>query len=46
MTMRMVGLMQEVPNRDKRKARSDVAQASVERAAASVGLPLSRPPWR
>ncbi len=35
MTMRMVGLMQEVPNRDKRKARSDVAQASVERAAAS-----------
>jgi len=35
MTMRMVGLMQEVPNRDKRKARSDVAQASVQSAGAS-----------
>ncbi len=35
MTMRMVGLMQEVPNRDKRKARRDAAQASVQRAGAS-----------
>src|SRR3546814_846379 len=35
MTMRMVGLMQEVPNRGKRKARSDVAQASIQRAGAS-----------
>lgn len=32
MTMQMVGLMQEVPNRAKRRARIDVAQAGVERA--------------
>ncbi|WP_339462144.1 TolC family protein [Pseudomonas sp. EA_105y_Pfl2_R69] len=32
MTMQMVGLMQEVPNRAKRQARVDVAQAGVERA--------------
>lgn len=31
MTMRMVGLMQEVPNRDKRKARTDVAHAAIGR---------------
>ncbi|MCQ4295331.1 TolC family protein [Pseudomonas stutzeri] len=35
MTMRMVGLMQEVPSRDKRKARTDVARATVDRANAS-----------
>ncbi|MBE7377152.1 TolC family protein [Pseudomonas lopnurensis] len=34
MTMRMVGLMQEVPNRDKRKARTEVARAAIDRAAA------------
>ena len=34
MTMQMVGVMQEVPNRDKRNARVEVAQAAVERAAA------------
>ncbi|NBF08142.1 TolC family protein [Pseudomonas sp. Fl4BN1] len=34
MTMQMVGLMQEVPNRDKRKARIEVADAAVDRAAA------------
>ena len=34
MTMQMVGVMQEVPNRDKRKARIEVADAAVERAAA------------
>ncbi|MDO9619052.1 MAG: TolC family protein [Pseudomonas sp.] len=32
MTMQMVGLMQEVPNRAKRRAQVDVAQAGVERA--------------
>jgi len=35
MTMRMVGLMQEVPNRDKRNARTDVAHAAVGRADAA-----------
>jgi len=35
MTMRMVGLMQEVPSRDKRKARTEVARATAERAHAS-----------
>jgi outer membrane protein TolC len=32
MTMQMVGVMQEVPNRAKRQARVDVARAGVERA--------------
>ncbi|MFZ3204652.1 MAG: TolC family protein [Pseudomonas sp.] len=32
MTMQMVGVMQEVPNRAKRRARIEVAQAGVERA--------------
>jgi outer membrane protein TolC len=32
MTMQMVGVMQEVPNRAKRRARVEVAQAGVERA--------------
>lgn len=35
MTMQMVGVMQEVPNRDKRRARVEVAQAGVERATAA-----------
>lgn len=35
MTMRMVGVMQEMPNRDKRKARTDVARAIVDSADAS-----------
>ncbi|MCW3148186.1 TolC family protein [Stutzerimonas stutzeri] len=34
MTMSMVGLMQDVPNRDKRRARVEVANAGVQRAAA------------
>jgi len=34
MTMQMVGVMQEVPNRDKRKARIEVANAAIDRAAA------------
>lgn len=34
MTMQMVGLMQEVPNRDKRRARTEVARAGIEVAAA------------
>ncbi|MGH8354370.1 MAG: TolC family protein [Pseudomonas sp.] len=34
MTMQMVGVMQEVPNRDKRRARVEVAEAAVDRAAA------------
>lgn len=38
MTMQMVGLMQEVPNRDKRKARIETAQAAVERADAEAGV--------
>ncbi|MFZ6050252.1 TolC family protein [Pseudomonas sp. CR3202] len=36
MTMQMVGLMQEVPNRDKRKARVETARASIDRAAAEA----------
>lgn len=36
MTMQVVGLAQEVPNRDKRKARVETAQATVERADAEV----------
>ena len=32
MTMQMVGVMQEVPNRAKRRARVEVAEAGVERA--------------
>ncbi|WP_330115469.1 TolC family protein [Pseudomonas sp. JS3066] len=36
MTMQMVGVMQEMPNRDKRKARVETAQASVDRAAAEA----------
>lgn len=38
MTMQMVGVMQEVPNRDKRKARMETAQAVVERADAEAGV--------
>lgn len=34
MTMRMVGVMQEVPDRDKRQARIEVAEAAIDRAAA------------
>ena len=34
MTMSMVGLMQDMPNRDKRRARVEVARAGIERAAA------------
>ncbi|UVE16501.1 TolC family protein [Pseudomonas sp. LS44] len=34
MTMQMVGVMQEVPNRDKRRARIEVAEAAVDRATA------------
>ena len=34
MTMQMVGVRQEMPNSDKRKARIEVADAAVERAAA------------
>lgn len=34
MTMSMVGLMQDVPNRDKRRARVEVANAAILRAAA------------
>lgn len=34
MTMQMVGVMQEVPNRAKRRARVEVAQAAVDRAEA------------
>ena len=34
MTMQVVGVMQEVPNRAKRQARAEVAAAAVERAAA------------
>ncbi|BAU75798.1 TolC family protein [Metapseudomonas furukawaii] len=36
MTMQMVGVMQEMPNRDKRKARVETAQASVDRATAEA----------
>lgn len=36
MTMQVVGLAQEVPNRDKRKARVETAQATVERADAEA----------
>lgn len=34
MTMQMVGVRQEMPNSDKRKARIDVADAAIDRAAA------------
>ncbi|WP_222908174.1 TolC family protein [Pseudomonas sp. DNDY-54] len=34
MTMQMIGLMQEVPNRDKREARVALAQAGISRAEA------------
>ncbi|MNF34271.1 Outer membrane efflux protein [compost metagenome] len=34
MTMQMVGVMQEMPNGDKRRARVEVAEAAVERAEA------------
>lgn len=34
MTMSMVGLMQDVPNRDKRRARVEVANAAIQRTAA------------
>jgi outer membrane protein TolC len=34
MTMQMIGLRQEMPNGDKRKARIEVANAAVDRAAA------------
>lgn len=36
MTMQVVGLSQDVPNRDKRKARVETAQATVERADAEA----------
>ncbi|HGM5580443.1 TPA: TolC family protein [Pseudomonas putida] len=36
MTMQVVGLAQEVPNRDKRKARVETARATVERADAQA----------
>ncbi len=36
MTMQVVGLSQEVPNRDKREARVETARASVERADAEA----------
>ncbi|WPC06817.1 TolC family protein [Pseudomonas benzenivorans] len=36
MTMQMVGFMQEVPNRAKRQARVDVAQAGLRRADAEL----------
>ncbi|NWC82166.1 TolC family protein [Pseudomonas putida] len=36
MTMQVVGLSQEVPNRDKRKARIETARATVERAGAEA----------
>ncbi len=36
MTMQMVGVMQEVPNRDKRKARVETARASIDRATAEA----------
>lgn len=36
MTMQVVGLSQEVPNRDKRKARVETARATVERADAEA----------
>lgn len=36
MTMQMVGVMQEMPNRDKRTARIETAQASVDRATAEA----------
>ncbi|QXI26583.1 TolC family protein [Pseudomonas vanderleydeniana] len=38
MTMQVVGLAQEVPNRDKRKARVETARATVERADAEAVL--------
>lgn len=38
MSMQVVGLMQEVPNSDKRKARVETAQASVERADAEASV--------
>lgn len=34
MTMRMIGVMQEVPDRDKRRARIEVAEAAIDRVAA------------
>ncbi len=34
MTMQMVGVIQEMPNRDKRRARTEVAEAAVNRAEA------------
>jgi cobalt-zinc-cadmium efflux system outer membrane protein len=34
MTMRTLGVMQEVPDRDKRRARIEVAEAAIDRAAA------------
>ncbi|MDF0729547.1 TolC family protein [Pseudomonas entomophila] len=36
MTMQVIGLAQDVPNRDKRKARVETAQAAAERANAEV----------
>ncbi|MFC5698564.1 TolC family protein [Pseudomonas sp. GCM10022186] len=36
MTMQMVGVMQEVPNRDKRRARVETAKASIDRATAEA----------
>lgn len=36
MTMQMVGVMQEMPNRDKRTARVETARASIDRASAEA----------
>ena len=38
MTMQMVGVRQEMPNSDKRKARIEVADAAIDRAAAERGV--------
>lgn len=38
MSMQVVGLMQEMPNGDKRKARVETAQAAIERADAEAGV--------
>lgn len=42
MTMQMVGLAQEVPNRAKRRARAEAASAGIERAAAERRVELLR----
>lgn len=42
MTMQKVGIMQEMPNQDKRHARIDSAQAAIERAKAEQATELLR----